>query len=89
MARAIRARLGQIRSCYERELPRDPSIAGRVEVQFTVGTDGAMTQVTVFAPAGFGAAGACIRDVLRAIPMPRPEGGAVDFVFPFTFTPGT
>ena len=40
VSRAIQARIGTIRSCYERQLRGNPDLAGKVTVEFTVAQTG-------------------------------------------------
>jgi hypothetical protein len=89
VAAIIRGQLGGIRSCYERALRNNPTLSGRLEVRFTIGTSG---RVTTASSSGLGAApevGTCVVSRIRGLVFPPPEGGSVDFSFPFTFTPGS
>lgn len=36
----VRAHIGELRACYQRGLDLDPTLAGRVEIRFVVGTSG-------------------------------------------------
>ncbi len=89
VARIIRGQLGGIRSCYERALRNNPALAGRLEVRFTIGEAG---RVTSGSSSGLSAApevGSCVVSRIRGLVFPRPDGGSVDFSFPFTFNPGS
>jgi hypothetical protein len=84
----IRGQMGGIRSCYERALRNNPTLSGRLEVRFTIGTSG---RVTSASSNGLGAApevGSCVVSRVRGLVFPTPEGGSVDFSFPFNFSPG-
>ncbi len=88
VASIIRGQIGGIRSCYERALRNNPTLSGRLEVRFTIGTSG---RVTSASSSGLGAApevGTCVAQRIRGLVFPAPTGGSVDFSFPFTFTPG-
>ena len=88
VASRIRARVGAIRGCYERALRDHPTLAGRIEVRFTIGPEGRVNSIR---PEGLPEApevGACVANVIRRVEFPRPTGGAVEFSFPFTFSPG-
>ncbi len=88
VARLIRGQLGGIRSCYERELRQNPALAGRLDVNFTLGSAG---RITASSTSGLTAAprvGTCVTGRLRGLVFPIPQGGSVEFSFPFTFTPG-
>jgi hypothetical protein len=88
VASLIRGQLGGIRSCYERSLRNNPTLNGRIDVHFTIGESGRITSIT---PSGMSEApevGSCISSAIRRIAFPQPTGGAVEFTFPFTFSPG-
>lgn len=88
VAAIIRGQLGGIRSCYERALRNNPTLSGRLEVHFTIGSSGRVTSAN---GAGLPAApevGTCVASRIRGLVFPAPEGGSVEFSFPFTFTPG-
>lgn len=87
VARVIRSHLPMIRDCYEHALARNPTLAGRVEVFFTVALDGTIRRASAQGPRGFDDVSPCIVRVIQVLPMPRPTGGAVEFSFPFAFTP--
>ncbi len=87
-AAALRARIDDIRGCYEHELSHDRTLEGRTEVHLRVDASGEITRRTVVAPARFAAFGRCLQGVLRELSLPRPTGGWVELAFPFTFSPG-
>src|SRR5262249_25509197 len=41
----LRSQLADVRACYAHELQRDATLAGRVDVDFTVGTSGGVSEV--------------------------------------------
>lgn len=47
LAAVFRARGGALRSCYERELKKNPSLGGKVVVRFTIGSAGRVTAASV------------------------------------------
>ncbi|MBI5516518.1 MAG: AgmX/PglI C-terminal domain-containing protein [Deltaproteobacteria bacterium] len=88
VASLIRGQLGGIRACYERALRNNPTLAGRLNVSFTIGTSGRITSSNA---SGLGAApdvGSCVVSRLRGLVFPAPTGGSVEFSFPFDFSPG-
>ncbi len=89
VAGVLRTNIGGIRSCYERALRNNPTLAGRLSVRFTIGTSGRVTSISTD---GLGAApevGSCIGSRIRSLVFPAPNGGSVDFSFPFNFAPGS
>jgi len=86
--RAVGRNLGGIKRCYERALPRNPTLAGRITVNFTIGGGGRV----VSASSGGDTMGEprvteCVVRSIRSIRFPAPEGGNVDFSYPFIFAP--
>lgn len=89
VAGVLRGAIGGIRSCYERELRNNPTLSGRLEVHFTIGTTGRVTGTP--STTGLGSApavGTCIAQRVRGLVFPAPTGGSVEFSFPFNFSPG-
>jgi TonB family protein len=90
VVRMIRARLRAIQSCYERELRRNPSLAGKVVVEFTIETTGTVTGAKSTAnTTGDDAVAACVVGAVSRFRFndPAPEGGSVRFSYPFVFAP--
>lgn len=85
--RTIRNRIGAIRACYERQLKRNPTLAGKVTVEFTILTTGSVSRVAVKEnTTGDEAIGRCVsKTVGRFRFNPGPEGGSVTFAYPFVF----
>ena len=76
-----------IQDCYERELKRDPGLAGRIEIEFTIGEGGRVEEATVVGNTmGSDAVGSCIVGRIRRWRFPKPNGGSVTVSYPFIFT---
>lgn len=88
VASIIRGQIGGIRSCYERALRNNPTLSGRLDVRFTIGTSGRVTSASSSGLAAAPEVGTCVVQRIRGLVFPTPSGGSVDFSFPFTFTPG-
>jgi hypothetical protein len=88
VASIIRGQLGGIKSCYERALRNNPTLAGRLEVRFTIGTTGRVTSSSSSGLAAAPEVGQCVAQRIRGLVFPQPTDGSVDFSFPFTFAPG-
>ena len=84
----IRQRLPAIRACYETQLRRDPHFAGRVKVEFTIETTGAVRNVRATEnTTNDSAVGACVTGVVSRFRWnPGPEGGSLTFSYPFEFS---
>lgn len=89
VARALRQRLSAIQLCYDNQLRRDPTLAGRVTVQFTIETTGAVRDVRAAAnTTNDTAIGLCVTGVVSRLRWsPGPEGGSVTYSYPFEFSP--
>ncbi len=87
IAKVVRRRIQAVKSCYERELKKDPSLKGKVVVQFTIGELGRVTSseiasTTMSSPA----VGRCIEARIAGWRFPKPAGGSVTVSYPFVFT---
>ena len=87
---AIRGRIGAIRRCYERTLASNPAARGRVVMSFRVEMSGAFSGVTVAENAtNDPQLAACMVGIFARMRVSSaPEGGAVQFRYPFVFEPG-
>jgi TonB family protein len=87
--RTIRLHINAVRGVYERQLLRDPSLTGRVEVQFVIGPSGNVVSATVASSTiGSTEVEQGVLGVLRNIQFPAPEGGGTHIVtYPFVFVP--
>jgi TonB family protein len=84
----IERRKGAIVAAYERALRRDPSLAGRVEVAFTIDARGRASDVAVTVDS-LGAPEVAHR-ILTLLPtwrFPASRGGAQRYAYPFLFRP--
>lgn len=87
--RQIKQRLKSITRCYESELRKNPSLAGKVTVTFTIQergnvTDAKASENTTGSP---GVADCVTRAISRFRFNPGPDGGSVTFRYPFVFQP--
>ncbi len=87
--RQIKQRLKSITRCYESELRKNPSLAGKVTITFTIQergnvTDAKASENTTGSP---GVADCVTRTISRFRFNPGPEGGSVTFRYPFVFQP--
>ena len=90
VAKVVQGRKRMVQDCYERELKRDPTLQGKIEIEFTIGEDGRVVDAKVASNRmGSAAVGECIVSRLRAWRFPKPNGGSVTVNFPFIFTPSS
>lgn len=89
VVRTIRTRLRAIQRCYETELRRNPTLQGKVTVQFTIVERGTVSQARATEnTTGSPAVANCVVSTVRRFRFnPGPEGGSVSFSYPFVFAP--
>jgi TonB family protein len=85
----IKTRIGAIRACYERELRRNPTLSGKVTIQFTIEERGNVSGVKVSEnTTSDDAVGQCVANAIQRFRFnPGPQGGSVSFSYPFVFAP--
>jgi outer membrane biosynthesis protein TonB len=85
----VRAHINEVRFCYNEVLAVDPTAKAKLVVDFTIGSDGAVTKSAVGAgteaPAQLGQ---CVTKAVLAWKFPAPNGGTVAVSYPFLFEPG-
>jgi hypothetical protein len=85
----IQRHLSQIRYCYQRELTKDPHLAGSVTIKFVVAKDGTVSSATVKSSTmNNQPVETCIAGRFMRMVFPPPAGGGIVIVsYPFTFQP--
>ncbi|MEM9460119.1 MAG: AgmX/PglI C-terminal domain-containing protein [Myxococcota bacterium] len=88
--RIVRAHINEIRYCYNQGLVRDPRLAGRVTIQFTIGTSGKVPiAVATQSTLSDRNVADCMAKAVRRWKFPRPRDGAqVTVTYPFVLSPG-
>ncbi len=86
----IKRNLSDVRGCYQRELGRNPGLAGKVIVKFVIATDGSVSSAeTKSSTLGSPAVEACVNSKFMKFAFPKPKGGGVVIVsYPFVFNSG-
>ncbi|MCP3060089.1 TonB family protein [Myxococcus sp. K38C18041901] len=89
IAKVIRRHQNEIKYCYESELNKDPSLAGKVAVAFTIDPAGMVSDATVSeSTLGNSRAEQCMISRIRRWKFPEPKGGGVVAVtYPWMFSP--
>ena len=87
VAEVIKKNLGQIRFCYEQGLQSEPSLSGKVTVEFVIGGSGQVKTAGVRSSSlGSQIVDECILSRLRSWRFALPAGGSdVKVVYPFSF----
>jgi TonB family protein len=89
IAKIIRQHQNEIKYCYESELNKNPSLAGKVAVAFTIDPTGAVADASVTeSTLGNSTAESCMLSRIRRWKFPEPKGGGVVAVtYPWLFSP--
>jgi hypothetical protein len=83
----VRRNLGGIRDCYDRALKRNPSLAGKAVLRFSVGPCGQVSDVEVAARGGDVAeAGECVARLARGWRTPFRPAEPVAVEYPLSFS---
>jgi len=87
IASVVRRRIKSVQSCYERELKKNPDLAGKISMQFTIGSVGRVTAIKATVnTTGSASVANCIKQRISLWRFPKPEGGDVTVSYPFVFT---
>lgn len=84
----LRQRNRDIQRCYERGLARDPNLAGRFMLEFTIGDDGRVTDARLAQNELGEEVGTCIVGAVRRWRFDAPDGGTVTVRRPYILQSG-
>jgi TonB family protein len=81
---------GAVRYCYESQLMRYPTLRGKVVVDFIIDTGGRVSKVkvptnTLSQSGAKDKVGRCLIKFISRWRFPKPKGGKVRVIYPFTF----
>ncbi|KIG16627.1 hypothetical protein DB30_04246 [Enhygromyxa salina] len=87
--RIVRAHMNEVSSCYNAGLAKNPSLAGRVVVDFVVDGQGLVSTAKVSdTTLGDATVGQCIAQAVKRWKFPKPRGGGLVTVsYPFVLAP--
>ncbi len=87
--RVVNARQRGISYCYEKELAKNPELAGKVTISWRIAMNGKVQKVIVVSSTlGSKKVEACMKRSIQRWSFPRPEGGMCQIRFPFVFSSG-
>jgi len=90
VAKEVRSRKAAIQNCYERALKRNPNLAGKVVIHWTITQAGTVSGVDVETDTlGDSEVASCIKSLVAHWRFPAPAGGSVEVSFPFVFSPAS
>lgn len=88
IARFVKTRIASVKDCYERELKRNPQLAGKVAIAFTIEESGRVSEAEVETNTmGSDTVASCIAERIKRWVFPKPKGGSVTVSYPFIFSP--
>ena len=86
VAKVINEHIAEVRGCYERALLREPGLAGKLVLEWTIGTPGTVSEVrTKSVTLRNTDVTNCIITSLKTWRFPKPTGGVVVVSYPFLF----
>jgi hypothetical protein len=87
--RIIRKHVNEVKFCYEQELTKKPSLAGRIQVQFAInGAGQVISSVMQSSTMGNARVEGCVVQAVKRWPFPQPLGGGLVIVsYPFVLAP--
>ncbi len=88
--RIVRAHINEVRFCYNQGLVKDPTLEGKVSIQFTIGPTGKVPAAVVASETlGDKNVANCIAKAVKRWKFPKPSGGGnVVVTYPFKLEPG-
>ena len=87
VGRIIRRHWNEIKYCYEKELTRNPNLAGKIVTSFTIGGTGHVQDCDVAETSlNDPTVEDCVVKIIKRIQFPAPKGGGIVLVsYPFIF----
>ncbi|MBP9111835.1 MAG: AgmX/PglI C-terminal domain-containing protein [Polyangiaceae bacterium] len=90
--RIVRQNFGRFRLCYENGLRTNPSLQGRVAVNFLIGRDGRVVSSNVNSGATElpdANVQSCVAQSFQGLSFPEPQNGSVKVMYPIVFAAGS
>ncbi len=87
--RIVHALRGDLRGCYVAPLRETPTLAGKLNVKFTISSTGSVSEVRISQSSlNHASLEDCVRRLILAWHFPKPtDGGVVRVAYPFNFEP--
>lgn len=87
--RVVRSKIAQVRYCYERQLMKNPRLAGKVTLKWVVSGTGKVVKASVASSSlNDLSTERCIEQKILRWRFPKPKGGGIVVVnYPFVFNP--
>ena len=85
--KVINEHVAQVQACYEKNLMRDHSLAGKITFDWVIAPTGSVASIRVRSSTMAGSSvSTCIMQEVRGSNLPTPEGGSVAVTYPFIFS---
>ena len=86
----IKRNMSQIRYCYQRQLSKNPTLNGTIQVKFVISKDGSVSKAAIDHSTMDGGTSveSCITGRFKRFRFPKPGAGIVIVKYPFVFSPG-
>jgi hypothetical protein len=90
IAPVVRKAMPKVKQCYERGLRTNPTLAGKITVQFTITAKGNVASVTDISapPFAHGPTAACVLERFKALKFPPHDGEPTIVKYPVVFSNG-
>ncbi len=90
IAKVVQGNKGAIRYCYESQLTRYPTLRGKIVVDFIIEPSGSVKTVKIPTndlsnKTAAGKVASCLIRFIKRWRFPKPKGGKVRVIYPFTF----
>jgi TonB family protein len=85
--KVVNAHVHQVQGCYERQLMKDPSLAGKITLEWVIDGSGGVASVRVRQSTVHSAeVASCIQGAIQRWKFRAPQGGSVTVTYPFAFS---
>lgn len=88
IVKEMKKNMRALKDCYERQLKRFPTLAGKISISFEITDSGRIGQTDIVEDTMKNAeVKSCIMSRAKSWRFPKPSGGSVFVTFPFVFSP--
>jgi hypothetical protein len=86
--RIVHRHINEVKFCYERQLEKNPNLAGRIDLKFIISDTGEVHSAAIASSTlEDGTTGSCIAEAAKRWVFPKPQGGGIVVVtYPFNLS---
>jgi len=82
----LNTRATAFKMCYEKALNVNAKLSGKLSIKFTISESGRVTKATIITDEiKDPSVTSCVLEKVKSITFAKPQGGSVEFIFPFVF----